>query len=229
MKKTFSWTKYLIVFLITAGIFATAFLVSDRLNEAKLAELQATKDEISIDTLSTETQFSLLAESSCKDIGTPVLSQELNNLGQQLSLAENNLGTKDEQVIRLKKYYSLLLIKDYLLAQEIGKKCDEEPVSVLYFYSNKGDCEDCQREGYVLTQLRQDRPNLRVYSFDTNLDLSAIDTLKAVYNLENTLPAIVIDGKAYYGFQSEDTLQSLLPPPEVATSTATTSTSTKSK
>ncbi|HET8574849.1 MAG TPA: hypothetical protein VFM02_01605 [Candidatus Paceibacterota bacterium] len=232
--KAFRWQQYVIAFLITAAIFATAFLVSERLNQVKLDELQATRDEIAIDTLSTETQFSLLAESSCEDIGTPVLSQELNTLASRLSLAENNLGANDADVLRLKKYYSLLLIKDYLLAQEIGQKCGHEPVSILYFYSNEGDCPDCKKEGYVLTALRTTRPQLRVYAFDTNLDLSAINTLKAVLSLKNTLPAIVVDGKAYYGFQSEDALNALLPPPpppknatSTATSTATTSTSTE--
>jgi hypothetical protein len=163
----FRGQKYIVAFLITAGIFAVALLTSNHLNDIKLNQLQATKDQISIDTLSTETQFSLLAKSSCKDIGSPVLSQELETLGSRLSLAENSLGAQNAQVIRLKKYYSLLLIKDFLLDQQIGEKCGETPVSILYFYSNKGDCTDCTKEGYVLTKLRQERPKVRVYSFDS--------------------------------------------------------------
>lgn len=221
MKKV-RWYKYIITLLITVGMFGTAFLISNRLNQEKLETLQATREKIAIDILSTETQFALLAESSCEELETPILSHELSTLGRRLTYAEKNLGTNNEEVIRLKKYYSLLLIKDLLLGQRIAQKCKErEPISILYFYSNAGDCEACQKEGFVLTSLREDHPELRVYAFDTNLNLSAINTLKSVYEVGNRVPAIVIDDEVYYGFQSRGKLTSLLPKLEVATSTAT--------
>lgn len=219
MKNT--W-KYFIALLITAGIFATAFVISTTINQQKLETLQTTRDRIATDILSTETQFSLLAETSCKNIGTPVLSRELNSMARRLSAAEDNRSSENAELTRLKEYYSLLLIKDYLLGQRIAEKCDRQPISVLYFYSNEGDCPECQREGYVLTDLRQDHPELRVYAFDTNLNLSAIDTLKSMFDLKDRLPAIVINGEAYYGFQSRARLENLLPELEPATSSAST-------
>lgn len=233
--KNLSWQKYLIAFLITAGIFVTAFLISNKLNQAKLETLQATRDKIAIDILSTETQFALLAETSCHEIATPVLSRELSSLGRRLTYAENNLGADDKEVLRLKKYYSLLLIKDFLLGQKIAEKCDnKEPISILYFYSNAGDCPACQKEGYVLDSLRSEHEKLRIYAFDTNLNLSAINTLKSVYDLNNEVPALVINGESYYDFQSREKIRSLLPKLETetasgtATSTATSTIATSS-
>jgi hypothetical protein len=81
----------------------------------------------------------------------------------------------------------------------------------MYFYSNKGDCPDCQKEGFVLTKLGEDYPELRVYSFDYNLDLSALQTLISIYNVEKKLPAILINEKAYYGFQSVDDIKNAMP------------------
>ena len=81
----------------------------------------------------------------------------------------------------------------------------------MYFYSNKGDCDDCQKEGFVLTKLRQDYPDLRVYSFDYNLDLSALQTLISIYNIDKKLPVILIDEEAYYGFKSVDDIKNILP------------------
>jgi hypothetical protein len=86
----------------------------------------------------------------------------------------------------------------------------------MYFYSNKDNsCPDCEREGFVLTRLREDYPELRVYSFDYNLDLSALQTLISIYNIKPTgtdnLPAILINNNVYYGFKSVDDVKSILP------------------
>lgn len=208
------WKKYLIVFLITAGIFTTAFTVSNRLNGEKVQELQQMQDRLSIDILSSEVQFALLAESSCETVNrNSALSKELDTLGSKLSYMEDQAYANEDELKWLKKNYALLEIKDYLLMKELSAKCDAEPIFILYFYSNeKGECTDCKRQGIVLTSLRQDYPGLRVYSFDYNLDLSALKTLSGMYDISSdTLPALVIDKKVYYGFQSAEDIEKILP------------------
>jgi hypothetical protein len=97
-----------------------------------------------------------------------------------------------------------------MLGLELSKKCDFKPINVLYFYSK--DCAECEKQGYVLTALREKYPELRVYSFDTELDLSAIATIQAIYKVsENVMPALVINEKRYTGFQSIDTIEKLIP------------------
>ncbi len=225
------WRKYLLAFLITAAIFGTAFYVTARLDSARIAEIRATQETISIDLLSSETQFELLGSLDCSTIAQhPVLTDELNSLAEQLSFAESRLGTDSSDVINLKKQYSLLEIKDYLLMQQISQKCGTKPVSVLYFYSNAGDCTDCSRAGDVLTYLRETYPGLRVYSFDYNLDLSALQTLISLNKVKDTLPALVIGNKPpVYGFKSLDDMETLIPELKtMATSTTATSTNATS-
>jgi thiol-disulfide isomerase/thioredoxin len=222
--------KYLLAFVITGAIFATAFYVASRFDSARVADIRATQEAISIDILSTETQFDLLGSLDCSTISeSPVLSEELNSLASRLSVAEENLGTNNAEVISIKKQYSLLEIKDYLLMQRLSEKCRNlRPVSVLYFYSNAGDCADCRRMGEVLTYLREEYPGLRVYSFDYHLDLSALHTLIALRKLDQSkgLPALVIQNRApIYGFKSVDDMLGLAPELKtLATSTATSST-----
>ena len=107
--------------------------------------------------------------------------------------------------------------------QKISDKCGKPPLTIIYFYSNANDCSDCEREGYVLTDLRQQFPDLRVYSFDYNLDISAVKTLIAINKVENKLPAIYIKNKMYYGFQGVSDIEKIMPE-LTATSTATTTT-----
>jgi hypothetical protein len=161
-----------------------------------------------------------------------MLSPELNVLGDKLSHTENERGEEDQDVIYLKKYYSLLQVKDYLLSKKLAEKCGakKQPVFIIYFYSNVGDCPDCIKEGYVLTRLKEKYPDLRVYSFDYNLQLSVIDSLKSIYRVESALPALVIEDTTYTGYKSVEDLEALLPERlklTIASSTSATSTKVK--
>ena len=227
--------KYLFSFVITVVIFITAILLSNYFGNKRLAEIRGIQDKIAVDILSSETQFSLLEESSCKDITPGLLSTELGTLEEKLSYTANERGLDDPEVGTLKRYYSLLEIKDYLLMNRIGVKCKKTPVSIIYFYSTNNDCPDCEKEGYVLTRLRETYPDLRIYSFDYNLNVSAVKTLISINKVKNQMPALVIQDETYYGFQSIDDLEKAVPELKAmrdaknASSTSSISTTTKKK
>ena len=220
------WQRYILAFVITATIFGIAFFVAGRIDQGRVADIRAMQDAIAIDLLSTETQFELLGNLDCELLGErPVLSEELSMLAERLAYTENNLGSDNAQVTLLKKQYSLLQIKDYLLMQEISRKCGGAPVFVLYFYSNKGDCTECGRAGEVLTYLRGQYLGLRVYSFDYHLELGALETLIALRKIKaDELPAFIINNRApVYGFKNVEEMEALIPElATLATSTAET-------
>jgi hypothetical protein len=224
--------KYLFTFFLTVAIFTTAFLASNFFSNKRVENVKSIQDNIAIDILSSETQFDLLKEVSCQNVSDSMLSPELNILGDKLSHTENERGEKDSDVVYLKKYYSLLQVKDYLLSKKLAEKCGalKKSVFVIYFYSNKGDCLDCQKEGYVLTRLKQKYPELRVYSFDYNLDLSVVESLKAIYKIGDVLPVLVIEDKTYTGYKSIEDMEALLPDTlKEATATTTANASTSKK
>jgi hypothetical protein len=224
--------KYLFTFVLTATIFATAFFASSFFSEKKVENVKQIQDNIAIDILSSETQFDLLKEESCSNVSESMLSPQLSEIGDKLSKTETDRGAKDTDVLYLKKYYTLLEVKDYLLSKQFVAKCGQtkKPVSVIYFYSNAGDCPECSREGFVLTRLKEMYPDLRVYSFDYNLDLSVVDSMKSIYKITSSLPAIVIEDKTYIGFKSVEDMDALLPATlKAATVTASSTTSTTTK
>jgi len=204
------WKKYIIVFFVTCTLFGTAFYLSNYFNNKKINQLREMQDQIYVDLMASETQFSLLEELSCKDVSTTVLSSELNSLADKIASSESNMGADDTSVMSLKKYYSILEIKDYLLMKKITERCGQKSIFVLYFYKND-NCADCTKQGYVLTSLREKYPNLRVYSFDYDLDLSAIKAMRSIYKVEDKLPALVINGKVYSGFQSVEDVEKTFP------------------
>jgi thiol-disulfide isomerase/thioredoxin len=216
----------LVAFLITALIFATALYASNYFNDQRIADIQATENDVSTQILSTETQFDLLQEHPCSDVSeTDLAPSEMTALGSELDYLEAQGGNQDE-ITRLKSTYSLLEIKDYIAVQQLAQKCGLKPVFILYFYSNNGDCPQCEEQGDVLTALSENYPDLRVYSFDYNLQVGALQTLVSIDHVQDNLPALVINGKTYYGFQSIQAIQKILPQLktlQTASSTATTS------
>lgn len=224
--------KYIFTFALTATLFATAFFASSFFSDKRVESVKEIQDNIAIDILSTETQFDLLKEVSCSNVTDTMLSPQLSEIGDKLSRTESERGSNDPDVVYLKKYYSLLEVKDYLLSKQLVAKCGatKKPVFIIYFYSNKGDCPECEREGYVLTRLKEKYPELRVYSFDYNLDISAVDTMKRIYKISSSLPALVIEDKTYIGFKSVEDLEALLPDTlKTANQAAATSTATTTK
>jgi hypothetical protein len=218
----------LIALCITAAIGASIVYAVNYLNGLKIQDLNSSQEQLSVDILSLETQISLLESAPCSVVSTDTdLTSELDDLGQRLSYAERQLGSDDPQVVLLKKQYSLLEIRDYLITTQLAKTCSTKQITVLYFYSNK-DCDDCARAGNALSYLHDSNPLIRVYSFDYDLDLGAQKTFISLKKISNTLPAFVVNGTASYGFTDLESLEKLFPagtfPAKNASSSAATST-----
>lgn len=207
--KKIEYAKYIITFLVTAGLFATVFYVSKVTSDDRLKTIKTEQDALSINLLSSEVQFSLLKTGGCTEDGNSILAPEIGKLGQRLAYMETQLGVDNTDVIGLKKYYSLLQIKDYMLMKELANKCDFKPVTIIYFYSK--DCVDCTKQGYALTALGEKYPAARIYSFDADLDLSAIKTLQTITRVPESLPSLVINDKVYTGFKSVEDIEKAVP------------------
>lgn len=204
-------TRYIVVFVITLALFVTTLGISYFFSNRKIQSIKTIQDQVGIDIMSSETQFQLLQELSCKDVAANTLSDTLNELAEKIAYSEENLKNRDE-VTELKRYYSLLEIKDYLLMQKIKAKCGTTVVPVFYFYTTAENCSECIKQSAVLTQIRSNYPELRVYSFDYNLDLSALQSLIKIFKVEDTkLPALVINDKLYTGFQSVEDIEKAVP------------------
>ncbi len=206
------YSKYFFVFLLTLGIFAGAWQTSTILNDKKFANLKATQDQVSIDILSSETQFDLLQEDSCVESATSVFGRELASLAEKIAYTEQHVTTSVE-INTLKKQYTLLQVRDFLLTKRVSERCKQVTTTIFYFYGTSADCLDCVRQGYVLDAIRSQYPSVRVYSFDYNLDLDTIKALVSIYKIGDTLPALVINGTTYQGYQTLEQLRALIPPP----------------
>lgn len=218
-----NYSRYTLALIISLVIFMTGFLSSNMLTNKKLESLQNVEDDISLNILTSETEYDILKEATCDNFQNESgLTKEIGQMADNLSTLESN-NPNDERIIAAKKRYSLLLIKDYLLSKRIAENCKTKPTFVIYFYGNADVCPECVKTGYALSSLRSDYEKLRVYAFDYNLDLPIIKTLGSLYGVkENKLPAIIINNKMYVGLNTKNQIDELLPK-EVKESMSTTS------
>lgn len=226
MNITQSWKKYILTLLITIAILVTVISISSWIDSKRVSEIRTIQESVSLSLLSSEIQFNLLKTADCNDLSTSDIGTELGTISDRLSYFESIGRGTDAEVISLKRYYSLLEIKDYLLVNS-ATKCKDRPVTVLYFY--EGNCPDCSKQGDVLTYIREQYPKkFRVYSFDRSMDVPAVQTLASINKIKRPLPAIVIKDTTYNGFRSVEDIESLVPE-ILATTTVATSTKGRTK
>lgn len=206
----YKWSKYVLTLVLTVGIFTSAVFLSSYINQRKLQNIRNLQDRVATDILSSETQFDLVQDLSCEDVEGAYLSKDMSDLADRITYTEEN-GTSPADSLELKKQYSILEVKDFVISKQIAERCNNLPITILYFYTDKATCPDCVKQGYVLDAIRSQFKAVRIYSFDSRLDLTTIKALKSAYGVGEQLPAVVVDGITFNGFKSLDEIKALLP------------------
>ncbi|NJL44346.1 MAG: hypothetical protein HC945_03470 [Nitrosarchaeum sp.] len=215
-RKRIQWFRYFSVLILTTATFVTGLALGNILTQEKLSTLSSLEQDLRLNTLGVELQYSILAEEPCAAINTTTLTDELYSISEKLTFMENQLGVTDPDVVNLKEYYSLLQVRHWLLMQRTREECNQNATLIQYFYSNAGDCDDCEQQGYILTYLRRKYPDVRVYPYDINLDNPALTTLRDLYDIHSA-PSLVIDGTTYKHFLTRTELELILEEKDLAT------------
>ena len=198
---------YFIGIILAIIVFVTGFLLGIVITQSRYTDIEDFETKLRIDAYNFDVQYLLLQEEPCKFIEDP-FTEELYLLGDELSALEAERGFEDKDVIRLKNYYSMLEIRNWIFLKTFKEKCGKDYILNLYFYSNK-NCKDCIEQGEVLTSLRQKYPEIRTYSFDTDINNKALTALKELYNVEE-VPTMVFDEVTLSGFRDEEELGRVL-------------------
>ena len=196
-------SRFLAAFFLTALIFLLIIITNNYFNETKLNSISSAYNDARIDALDAELQYNILTENPCLALNFEPLGDELFELGGKLTSMEDSMGKENTQVIDLKKYYSILEARQWLFLKKASKECKMSTTTILFFYSNRDDCGSCEKQGFVLNYVRKNMPDVYVYSFDVNLDISAIRALKLTYNVTE-VPSIVVNDNVYREFKDSD-------------------------
>jgi len=147
------------------------------------------QERIKYNLLSLDLERQLLS-SSCDTFNPHLLSSELNNIGSIVGILEDRFGKQDEKVLEQKKIYTMLEVQHFLLINDYNNKCEGNIQNILFFYSNQEEFkESAEKIGYILSSIKNNNPEIMIYSFDYDLDSNLIEILKNKYFIEkpNTL------------------------------------------
>jgi len=207
MSRNISATKYMAVIATTSLIFVIGLVIGSIITSSKLSDINNMQQTLRTQTLAIELQYDLLEEEPCSSQTTAV--EELFETGTKLDYMESSLGKDNPEVLQLKEYYSLIELKHWLFTEKLRKQCSRNTSSVAYFYSNAGDCDKCEEQGFILSYLHKKHPSLNIYSFDINMDNPALKTFKQQYDVKTT-PTIILNKKTFNGFMNLTQLNSVI-------------------
>ena len=173
-KKRFDKHLTFTVFLFTTLVFIIGILMGNFFSDKKFSLLEENYEEMRISSLSIDVQNLILQENPCEVMNLTTLTEELYDFSSKLSHLENTFGWDDRRVMTSKERFSLLELRHWMLVKGSMERCGTKKTLILYFYSNKGDCSKCERQGTVLTNLRRKNEDILVYHFDINIDNCSI-------------------------------------------------------
>lgn len=216
IQRTISVRLILTALVISVLLFLVGVLVGNQIAQGSNQSLQN-----DLDALTVQTSFLELA-SLGSDAGVnqtllcPVYADQLKAFDSQtedfrlkLAYLKEKLGPSDPQVQKLSLSYAYLQARDYLNVRRINRACGNR-VNVAVLFSSP-HCAACDAELATLAQIKKESNfSVFVYSFDASQTNAAVDALKAIYGVGDTLPVTVLNEHVLVGSQVADTLRALL-------------------
>ncbi len=211
VKKNIEFNKYVATFAIATLLLLVGIIIGNYLSNQKISAIKEMENNIQLDIMSLEIQSLLFEQNPCLTSLSPI-SDKLSETSDKISYMEDQLGKQNSQVINLKKYYSMIQIKHYLLMEKRKEECKTDYNIIIFFYSNdRNKISESEKQGYVLDSLRQEygSEKLKVYSIDLDLDLAIIKDITKIYSVVE-VPSTVINGKTFVGFHGKEELRQYL-------------------
>lgn len=218
-KKMFLLAVLVTVVIYFLGMLTGYFLQKDVLlkTEEDLKKIQEefTAYKQNLETIQLEQLYlsTYQGESSCN-----FLISIINEMQKNLSYFWSKLPSKLEvyekysqvqpEYLELKRDYTMLSIRAWLLSLNVKEKCGKDIIPILYFYSK--DCESCIEQGNVLDSIRSEDKRVAVFTIDLNLNESIITVIKDTYNISEAPSLIIEKNTSFKGFTSESQLKQVI-------------------
>ena len=209
-KKKVSKNVYIIAAVITGTIFILGLLLGLIIEGKRLAYIQSVAQEKELDLKSIQLQYEFLRqmhlENNCPAVAS-TFNTNINSLEDSRLRLENYKETakiNQDDFERLRREYALAQLNYFLLAKETRRICENEVATILYFYSDKETCPDCDKQAFILTYLKKKyKDRLLNFAFDERYEEEMIQILKNTYHMEE-YPFLVIENKTFSGLTGKD-------------------------
>ena len=211
IKRRISKSSYFAAVCFIALIFLLGTLLGDWIAGLKSKELSTNQQKLTLELIGLELKDKLISQKDVCNLTWQDIWEEKVELGTRINSLELRFGKENPEILNQKEIYGLIEIRTMLLLEEINEKCSQDFNIILFFYTNRkddplGKWQECEDQGYVLTQLGREFNNTYVFSFDVNLYNPALNMLKYKYDI-GKVPAMVINDTVIKGFKSLEELK----------------------
>lgn len=203
--------KYIIAAFITFGIFFLGMLLGMVIEEKRIGYIEALSQQQRLEFNSIQLQYlyidQLSQEENCVGI-SETFEENLNSLESARIRIENynkNARASKEEFDFLKRDYTIVQLRYWLLAKRTKQACNLEIVSILYFYAE--DCPSCDEQAFILTYLKKRfKEKLLVFALYSSFEQEPmIKILKKTFNITIN-PTLIIEDKKFEGLISRETI-----------------------
>jgi hypothetical protein len=211
--------KYLIVLVITLLIFMLGMSFGMIWDSKRVQWVEQENQLRDLDYQSLQFQYLYLStltqntDDACSVL-YKTLEQSVKDLGQTLEALiayQKDTSIHNEEYRILERDYILDNFRYWLFAKQIQEACDNDIVTILYFYTKYG-CGECNDQGALLTHYKKIfKDRLLIFPIDTELknDEISISLIEARYNITQ-YPSIVIKDQKHEGLLTSDRMNYLI-------------------
>ena len=215
MVREVNWEKYVAAAFITAGIFAIGLLLGLVIEGKRVGFVNDLLAEQSLELGSSQLQYEyadfVRNENSCPALFAIINKNlvELDKTRVKLESYARNSRINDDSFITLKRQYTVEQMRYWILSREAKNVCDEDVVTLLYFYSSDQECPRCGDQEFILDYLKSlFGENLLIFAIDAQLEEEPlVPILKQQFGLTQ-YPSLIIESSVFHGFTSRTDIMS---------------------
>ena len=211
--REFNKKRYLLALVLTSFIFIFGLMLGIVIENARTSYLEEFSIKQALDYKSLQLQYEYIdqlgAEGNCEAISKTFdhAVESLENARERLEEYNQESTFNKGEYDALKREYTLAQLRYWLLAEKTKELCDMELSTVVYFYSTKERCPECEQQAFILTYLKK--------IFDDKLLNFAIDgeyegelmieILKDAHEITE-FPTILVNNKKFDGLTSKEVI-----------------------
>ena len=202
--------RFLAAIIITTLLFLLVFYFSNEIIRNKSVSIN--EEQQSLYYLFVLEQIKSEFAHTCNNLSFNELSEELGRMGEYLDIMEKKVGKDNlEEIQYEKEMYSALEIQHFILSKKKNELCGEvdNPLLLFFYSNNQNYLTEAERIGAILTNIKEDNPEVLIYSFDIDLNFNLIDYLRREFNVTET-NTVVIDENKVVSPKNNDEIYDLL-------------------
>lgn len=214
MERKLSIQKYIVAAVITFIIFGIGLSSGLLIERGRLKYVQEMNTEQKIDYSSLQLQFlyldNLQDNKSCPAV-YQIFNANLNILDRTRKRLEdyNQKSSMDKENFNLlQREYFIAEMRYWLLSQKVREICNEDLVTVLYFYS---DSSESDTQGFILDYLKRKlKEKLLIFSFNSQFEEEPIIPILLTRHNITKFPALVVENETFQGIVPESELTKIV-------------------